>query len=1203
MKRIRDINTEGMLGSIFTSLVASVLFKAGSMVYDYIQQRKSFEEKLEDAFHRALRRYFHDELQQETVYYREKEKYIERFKQELAGEVDAYESEKYKKLYDYFRREIYRSPYLWVECLFAYVRLGIKIQRQNQQELKALINANSNKLMQKQKETLDVIKQFVDYVSLPSFSIHDKEEKMWMPEHLSRRESIVKPLSGIFENHKILLIHGTKLSGKSTLAKLMAQPYSYTYIDCKEAAAFQSIRFTLLNHNHVDANRELVILDNLAPEYMDGVMRELSQDTSNTKYIITSIERFHNEVLTYNCPDVFQFEIPFLLQEEIEEIIATYHPTDDISEIVSICSKQHPILVQSVCKYLQAKNWEIDLATISAMLKGSPMENLEEFVTETLQREIPDEETRHLLNRILVASFLFTEEEVYKLAQIEPQILQPRQKFNQLKPIWLYQNTDGRYHVTPILKSVFKPDLLENEKKACNQYLGDSIIAKKNISEWNAALAITYYAEAGNYEYAGELYVQIISKYGKQLSEKSILCNMWVGVPLPAEMSLGMRYIIRLTQVMQLENMSNDGKDFVYQDLQRLLDTEGNQLRNASVAYAYMSSICVMRGDVTNALRYRMKSIASGDSIEEGNEQLLAMIGDNYQSGLWVHLSRISNIGEYEQWLQVYDGSALKGRPMSMIDYAGCFLFVGQYLQIHGNGKPISDKIKLLDELLEKAEAYKVDDLIILIVYQKMISYLSVKGYEDVESLYQTYMPRFETNPLAIFVLNDAMGAALSENEKVVDKSISLEYLIEARSVVQQGILPELQLYNLERIAFLQAEKDKPRAVETLQEAVDYANNPDCHIQRQECYFAKGELAQAKWAAGDKDGAVKELSGCIEFALEELQSNSEYAKTYFCKCGSMVYQYYCEVSGEPDDGKHVPPTQGMFKHVAYDAYDEVFEERSVLITVIEMYRLCEALNMLDMMEKWGYKAIEISKRQEKVDIEGCLLENIYPYLLKKGDVQNALYVAKVSNHSMKIAIEKEQNNKGISHWVLVSQVIPLLLLAISKKVIENDNSLYDPIQQLFNDLDDIEHEDALEETKAILSVPVDEMDYQTLKQNRYINIYPVNQIIFILQLLDQQTTTPEAFMLICTLLNRIQAENRLLYKNSLDWIFDDFVQIYWRWRIETRKEDFYDLPKFFERGLAQLGNENVNKAKKYMSLLYYHVRLQMNGNLYDWLME
>ena len=92
-------------------------------------------------------------------------------------------------------------------------------------------------------------------------------------------------------------------------------------------------------------------------------------------------------------------------------------------------------------------------------------------------------------------------------------------------------------------------------------------------------------------------------------------------------------------------------------------------------------------------------------------------------------------------------------------------------------------------------------------------------------------------------------------------------------------------------------------------------------------------------------------------------------------------------------------------------------------------------------------------------------------------------------------------------------------------------------------------------------------------------------------------------MLICLLLNRIQTENRLLYKNSFDWIFDDFVQIYWRWRIDTRKDDFYDLQKFFEKGLAQLENEIVNKAKKYMSLLYYHVRLQMNGNLYDWLME
>lgn len=138
---------EAILAGILSSLVASAISGGATGIYKRIQNNKSLEEKLRDAFEKAVCRYFQDELQQEKVIYHDTDKYIQMLKAELDGHLADIETEKYKKLYDYFKEEIAKN-----QSLADYVEikeLGItqELLEQNSREIKGLITTYGDKII------------------------------------------------------------------------------------------------------------------------------------------------------------------------------------------------------------------------------------------------------------------------------------------------------------------------------------------------------------------------------------------------------------------------------------------------------------------------------------------------------------------------------------------------------------------------------------------------------------------------------------------------------------------------------------------------------------------------------------------------------------------------------------------------------------------------------------------------------------------------------------------------------------------------------------------------------------------------------------------------------------------------------------------------------------------------------------------------
>lgn len=147
MNRIKKVDMGAILTGIFTSLAASAVSGVVSTIYRRIQENKSLEEKLKDAFEKAVCRYFKDELQQEKVIYRDTDKYIQMLKDELQGNAIDFESERYKKLYNYFEEEIAKNPSLADYVEITNLRITHEMLDKNSSEIKGLIESYGEKIV------------------------------------------------------------------------------------------------------------------------------------------------------------------------------------------------------------------------------------------------------------------------------------------------------------------------------------------------------------------------------------------------------------------------------------------------------------------------------------------------------------------------------------------------------------------------------------------------------------------------------------------------------------------------------------------------------------------------------------------------------------------------------------------------------------------------------------------------------------------------------------------------------------------------------------------------------------------------------------------------------------------------------------------------------------------------------------------------
>ena len=1203
MGAILTAGTIAVLKAIAESLAASCIYGGVSKICDVIKANKPLDKQLRRAFEKAVCRYFQDELQQEKVIYHDTDYYIELLKKDLDGQPIDLDSEKYKKLYDYFYEEIMKNPALSDFAEIKKLNITQELIRENSEEIKGIVVNYGEKILSHEAKSFELITRLYNIAELPTFTLSNDSEgygtSLELPEHVTMRKELTDHLCAQLENNKVLLLYGTKQIGKSIEAIIVAKRYNGAKIDCSVAPNFQFIKATLQAYRDVP----IVVLDNLATEYVENTIQLIATDTSERRYIITTDEAFDISVINFNPPTIYQKEIELLNEDECAELIMSYHPSDEIlTPIVALCSNRHPALVQRVCEYLRAKNWSSDMTELESLVKGAHLADLEHKIGKLLA-DIPDSERRRMLNRLLLFKLPFTEEEAIDLADVEPSISGARMHIHQLKANWLSKTYESRYMITPYLKSVWKPDLPKAECIACNKYLGKKIITQKTITEVDAIQAVMYYQSAEAYDTAGAIYVRILTCMPQRVPEKSILNLYWTDDKLPEGMSVDVRFIVRMTQVMQLKNAPKETQETVYKSLMKIVDDEIGTLSNAALSCMLLSGICFFKEDITNGLRYYRKwhELENGEMADEQVAPLAKELWEYMQSGIWYLLTKADDANKYEEWLHAYEEINHGQYPMLPMDYESCYRFVWLYIDEYHKDLSFEGKIELLDGMLAKAEEYQVTALASMILYKKMDMYRCLRRIGEVQKIYDENIAKYKDNPLAILVMNEALGYAYYQNGQQDDKGKALGYLTNALECADEDILPAVRVHVIEVISYIQLEEDKLQALQTIQKAYEYIRKPKHRIGNHYVYKVKGELAQAKWLAGDKVGAVRDMSSCVTYALKRIKKDSSIAKSYLCICDCALSNYVSEVSGFPLQDDSAKPMPGMFTEIGDESFVEEYNVDRLFITSYWMYLLSKDLKIEDLRVLWLYKMIDYV-RSEEVSSKHGILQSVYPELLKMGDAENAICVCVAARKAMDLVRAEEPSIKDPTTVLYVLQLMPLLLYAVKKIVEKKDYSVYEQLGELLEGVDETQVQ-GVEIVKQLLAIPVNELGPKIYYEYEGCKDYPLYQIASAILLINEDTPILHAFISMCSIIQMFRGHCDNYYRKELGWVFDDLVIGYWERKIAANPEAFEGKERFQTVGLPKVLAEKDNKAKTYLKVLSFHIKnLEVPSYIEDWLM-
>lgn len=1199
-----SVGTIKVLKAIAESLAASCIYGGVSKICDVIKANKPLDKQLREAFEKAVCRYFQDELQQEKVIYHDTEYYIELLKKDLDGQLIDLDSEKYKKLYDYFYEEIMKNPALSDFAEIKKLNITQELIRENSEEIKGLVVNYGEKILSQEAKSFELITRLYNITELPTFTLSNDSEgygtALELPEHVTMRKELTDHLCAQLEQNKVLILYGTKQIGKSIEAIIVARRYNGAKIDCSVAPNFQFIKATLQAYRDVP----MVVLDNLATEFVENTIQLIAGDTSSRRYIITTDEAFVTNVINFNPSTIYQKEIQLLNEDECSELIMSYHPSDDIlTPIVALCSNRHPALVQRVCEYLKAKNWEYDIRELERMVTGIHLSELEHKIGKLIAA-IPDPETRRMLNRLLLFKLPFTEDEAIDLADVEPSISGARMHIHQLKANWLSKTYESRYKITPYLAAVWKPDLPKTERIACNKYLGKKIISQKTITELNAIQAVMYYQSAEAYDTAGAIYVRILTCMPQRIPEKSILNLYWTDDKLPEGMSVDVRFIVRMTQVMQLKNAPKKTQETIYKALMKILDEEIGTLSNAALSCMLVSGICFFKEDITNGLRYYRKwhELKNGEMADELVAPLAKELWEYMQSGIWYVLTKADDANKYEEWLKAYHEINHGQYPMLPLDHESCYRFVWLYIDEHHKDLSFEEKIELLDAMLAKAEEYQVTALASMILYKIMDIYRCARRTVDVQKIYDENIAKYKDDPLAILVMNGALGYTYYQNGKSEDKMKALDYLNKALECADEDILPAVRVHVIEVISYIQSKLDPKQAQQIIQKAYEYIRKPKHRIGNHYVFNVKGELAHAKWLAGDKEGAVRDMSSCVTYALKRIEKDNSIAKSYLCICDCALSNYVSEVSGFPLQGDSAKPMPGMFTEIGDESFVEEYNVDRLFITSYWMYLLSKDLKIEDLRVLWLYKMIDYV-RSEEVSSKHGILQSVYPELLKIGDVENAIYVCGVARKAMDMVRAEEPSITDPATLLYVQQLMPLLLYAIKKIVEEKDYTVYEQVGKLLDGVEETQVE-RVKIVKQLLAIPVDELGPTIYQDYEGCKDFPLYQIASAILLINEDTPIPHAFNSMCSIIKKFRGHCYSYYRKELGWVFDEFVIGYWERKIAAFPEAFEGKERFQTVGLPKVLAEKDNKAKIYLKLLSFHIKnLDVPSDIEDWLLD
>ena len=320
---------------------------------------------------------------------------------------------------------------------------------------------------------------------------------------------------------------------------------------------------------------QILVLDDMPPlnfaseDLRDRIAALLSDERWNTVHLVASTAGVHSAQSTAAFPAsaFVSFAIPNLTHGEAGSYVRALGGAlgDRAIEYLLQLTAAHPQMFVAVCRYLADNGWTLGTKTVLGLLERRFADGL---TAETAQRFIAtvrDDSTRELVHRMRVCARRAGTRQLQALSSIDPLVSDPLTKVAALDGVWLQQDRDREWVVSPLLQSLPSDTLPEARRIACHAALAYSFGDSKKLSALDVRTVLMHMREGELLDDFVELYRNAASQGlarahsgGAEASAARFVLRDLASLGFPAELSDEDAVVLRALQLATQAELGQD---------------------------------------------------------------------------------------------------------------------------------------------------------------------------------------------------------------------------------------------------------------------------------------------------------------------------------------------------------------------------------------------------------------------------------------------------------------------------------------------------------------------------------------------------------------------------------------------------------------------------------------------------------------------
>lgn len=693
---------------------------------------------------------------------------------------------------------------------------------------------------------------------------------------------------------------------------------------------------------------------------------------------------------------------PPLTDDEAAELFAAHGAPAGalparLVHIINTLAGGHPTLLAAAARYLARLTWRLTEQEAGALLRGQYAVELRPETTARLADEIADADARQLLYRLNFTIGTFDVDDAVALATVEPPLTHPLERLDQLTDVCVVRAPDQKLRVSPLFRTLGARDVPPATAAACHVRLAETIVRRERISPYDAAGAFSHFIAGGAVGRAGILLLRALAALDEQDPpfEDALLGSVYDHAPLPEEMDLGVRILVRAHQIRICGKLPRDSS-YALAELDRLLAAAGDKEAWAVLGAGIVMTTHFATRDLPRANRYLAAAMTSLPTVRAAMAGHWQPPDFDPELLFWPNALNVGSAADLSDWMSTIDRlTAEQRRRFFSHELAqGGSLYMAERLWLQElEKKPGLRDWAAVDEALRRLGDWAAThDAVLLDAaaarLQIVIRSEQMKNLDGAIIFAEQVLARLGGHGAAMYLVLDAIGAQLVFRGRPEEGSTWLTAALRGAgdTFLAQRVMTHLYLARAASDL-----KDPAQAVNHSRAAVDLVEAQGEDVGHVLAARALGELSVALWLKDGAGAPFPALNAAFDHLLEARAQGLDTSDDWrgAMVAFSHVCGYLASIAGggsppKDDDGEQRPPPRVGLMTSAGANFATAYQPAKFPVFFGSVAVYADAVGAEDEAARRAVQGLEAARAGNSIITVSSLGTTYLPYLVLAG---------------------------------------------------------------------------------------------------------------------------------------------------------------------------------------------------------------------------